>query len=82
MFHSFTFTGGALGWVVTTGTYVQDERYAAGAGSAGAACVGYAQSLVVSMAAKVVQCLISGHAVNPSMGARTRHCSGIVELVT
>ena len=53
-------------------SYVQDERYAEGAGSAGAACVSFAQCLFISMAAKVVQCLISGHAVNPSMGARSR----------
>ena len=53
-------------------SYVQDERYAAGAGSAGAACVNFAQRFLISMGAKVVQCLISGHAVNPSMGARTR----------
>ena len=36
-------------------------------------CVNSAQRFVISMAAKVVQCLISGHAVNPSMGARSRH---------
>ena len=30
------------------------------------------QSFSTCVAAKVVQCLISGHAVNPSMGARTR----------
>ena len=41
-------------------------------GCAGAACVSFAQCLSISMGAKVVQCLISGHAVNPSMGARTR----------
>ena len=35
-------------------------------------CVRFTQSLFTCVAAKVVQCLISGHAVNPSMGARTR----------
>ena len=35
-------------------------------------CVNFAQLIFISMDAKVVQCLISGHAVNPSMGARTR----------
>ena len=35
-------------------------------------CVSCSQRFLISMAAKVVQCLISGHAVNPSMGARTR----------
>ena len=54
-------------------------------GCAGAACVSFARHISICMAAKVVQCLISGHAVNPSMGARsrppvsygpeTRHCT-------
>ena len=35
-------------------------------------CVNFAQRISICMGAKVVQCLISGHAVNPSMGARTR----------
>ena len=35
-------------------------------------CVNFAQRFFISMAAKVVWCLIPGHAVNPSMGARTR----------
>ena len=32
----------------------------------------FTQSLATNLAAKVVWCLISGHAVNPSMGARSR----------
>ena len=68
--------------------YVQDERYTAGAGSAGvvplsfARCVShgcagvarvnFAQCLAISMAAKATWPLISRHAVNPSMGARAR----------
>ena len=34
--------------------------------------VKFARSLATCMDAKVVQCLVSGHAVNPSMGARSR----------
>ena len=58
--------------------YVQDERYAAGAGSAGAACISFAQHFSICMGAKGVQCLVSGHAVNPSMGARSRLLSRTV----
>ena len=47
-------------------------------GCAGAACVSFAQRISISMGAKVVQCLISGHAVNPSMGARSRLLSRTV----
>ena len=59
--------------------YVQDERYTAGAGragavplslaqclkqgSAGAACVSFAQRLATCMGAKAAQYLPSGHAV-------------------
>ena len=43
--------------------YVQDERYAAGAGSAGAACIKFALSLSICMGAEVAQYLTSGHAL-------------------
>ena len=53
--------------------YVQDERYIAREHmDVRRDCVSFAQRISISMGAKVVQCLISGHAVNPSMGARTR----------
>ena len=53
--------------------YVQDERYIAIEHmDVRCDCVRLAQSFSTCLAAKVVQCLISGHAVNPSMGARTR----------
>ena len=41
-------------------------------GCAGAACVSFARSLYTSLGAKAMWSLISGHAVNPSMGARSR----------
>jgi hypothetical protein len=69
--------------------YVQDERYTAGAGRAGAVplslarrltqgCAGavplsLAQSLFVCMGVEVVRYLTSGLAVNTSMYARARH---------
>jgi len=53
--------------------YVQDERYIAREHmDVRRDCVRLAQSFSTYLAAKVVQCLISGHAVNPSMGARSR----------
>ena len=59
--------------------YVQDERYIAREHKdVRRDCVKSAQRIFTSMAAKVVQCLISGHAVNPSMGARTRLLSRTV----
>ena len=41
-------------------------------GCAGAACVSFALRLSSRLGAKVVWCPASGHAVNPSMGARPR----------
>ena len=41
-------------------------------GSAGAARFSFAQRPFICQAAKVMWSLISGHAVNPSMGARAR----------
>jgi hypothetical protein len=67
--------------------YVQDERYIAGehmdkvrprSGREGALgyvrrdCVNFARHSATCLAAKVVWSTVSGHAVNPSMGARAR----------
>ena len=67
--------------------YVQDERYIArehmdevrpgtgregGLGHVRRDCVSLTQSLFTCIGAKVVWCVVSRHAVNPSMGARAR----------
>ena len=54
-------------------SYVQDERYAAGAGSAGVASLRFAQRFSICMGAEVARYLSSGLAVNTSMYARSRH---------
>ena len=53
--------------------YVQDERYASGAGSAGAVPLSFALGLATCMGAEVAQYLSSGLAVNTYMYARSRH---------
>ena len=53
--------------------YIQDEWYIAREHmDVRRDCVSFAHCFGFSMVAKVVQCLVSGHAVNPSMGARSR----------
>ena len=41
-------------------------------GCAGAACVNFAQRFLICMGAKVVQCLVSGHAVMFRMNGTLR----------
>ena len=38
-----------------------------------AARVSFKQRSIICLGAKPMRCLVSGHAVNPSMGARSRH---------
>ena len=70
---TFIRTGIVSGKRLYVQDYVQDERYIAIEHmDVRRDCVSFAQCFSISMGAEVVQCLISGHAVNPSMGARTR----------